>query len=111
MFPAVVSVLASTKSHRHLVPSESDTKHMEDLIRLLTPFETATVMVSSERKPTARLIHPIMSRFLCRDVKAYADDSTLIKKAKNAIHEDLSNRYKEDNVQTPEDSNYPRSKV
>ncbi len=81
-------MLASTKSHRHLVPSESHTKHMEDLISLLTPFEIATVMVSSERKPTAGLILPIMSQFLSRDVKACTDDSTLIKKAKNAIHED-----------------------
>ncbi len=93
MFPAVVSVLATSKQHRHLIPTEAETKHMEDLRTLLTPFEQATFMVSSEKKPTAGLILPIMAQFLNRDLKENLTDSTLIKKAKTAIREDLSQRY------------------
>ena len=59
VLPAILSVLYNDKQHRYLIPSERETSNMEDL-HVLTPFEQATKMISSEKKPTAGRILPLI---------------------------------------------------
>lgn len=92
VLPAVISALFGT-DNQHLCPDVNQTKHLQDLQELLEPFERATKIMSSEKKPTASMILPTLRRFLEGDCHVRADDSTLIRKAKEAISTDLKKRY------------------
>ena len=59
---------------------------------LLQPFEAATVMTSSQRKPTSGMILPMLEQMKVR-MHIHEDDSTLIRKSKQAISDDLNKRY------------------
>ena len=82
--------------HQHLLPDVSQTKNLQDLQRLLEPFEIATNQVSSQKVPTASLILPIMHKLVNYTLGELATDSTMITKAKKAIKTDLLKRYTSD---------------
>ena len=72
--------------------SEDESADLEALIQLLEPFEEATIMVSSSKNPTAGLIMPMMAQFN-KSLAPREEDSTLIKKARAVILNDLNKRY------------------
>ena len=84
ILPAMMAALCGT-DHQHLLPDVSKTKDLQDLQRLLEPFEIATKQVSSQKVPTASLILPIMHKLVNYTLGELATDSTMITKAKKAI--------------------------
>ena len=94
VYPAIYATLYDDSSYKHLLPSDSDRNHMQELIILWEPFEKSTVMVSSEKKATCSLILPTLEMFLSHHLKAKATDSTFIQRVKTAMHKDLSQRYR-----------------
>ena len=98
VFPAIMSVLLDRKA-THLILSGDEIKNLGELVNLLTPFETATVKVSSSKKPTAGLILPMIAQFKRRDLLRNEEDSNMVKKAKMAIRTDLDKRYTDEGQQ------------
>ena len=98
ILPAIVSVLYGNEKYKHLLPKDNELQLMKNLVALLEPFETATIMISSEKKPTASLILPIIN-IIDNNLNENANDSTLIKKAKKAIKCNLDTRYQENEKQ------------
>ena len=92
IMPTIASVLFSTKQN-HLLPNDRDTKMMEDLVNLLSPFETGTNMLSSEKEPTASPILPLI-QVLEKYTNVKHNDSSVIRKAKEAMRKDIEKRYK-----------------
>ena len=91
LLPAVMAALVGTE-HQHLCPDVTQTKHLQDLQLVLEPFEKATKMLSSSKKPTASFILPNLHRLIHVDCKVSDEDSLLISKAKKAIGTDLKKR-------------------
>ena len=91
VYPAVFRVLFDHTSSG-LILSEDESNDLEALVKLLEPFEEATVMVSSSKNPTASLIMPMMAQFQ-RSLAPREGDSRLIQKGRAAILSDLNKRY------------------
>ena len=66
--PVVIAGLFGSE-HHHLCPNANQTRTQQDLQELLEPFERATKLLSSGRKPTVTMLLPILHRFLHRDCK------------------------------------------
>ena len=49
ILPALVSVLYGNPKYKHLLPNDRELEHMKNLVVLLEPFETATIMISHEK--------------------------------------------------------------
>ena len=96
IFPAVFRVLYDHKAN-HLVLGGDEVKKLEALVALLDRFEEATVMVSSEKQPTAGLILPMLHQFH-RHLSILPDDMPFIHKCKDAMRSDLMKRYQDDDV-------------
>ena len=60
IYPAIYATLYTDKKHQHLLPSDSELHALDDLKQLLTPIEDATKRISSEKKPTASYILPML---------------------------------------------------
>ncbi|XP_045198743.2 E3 SUMO-protein ligase ZBED1-like [Mercenaria mercenaria] len=99
ILPAIWAVLYKDKKNSHLLPSDTDRNHMEDLKDLLQPVEEATKKVYAEKTSTVSLILPTMERFVKHDFVPKATDSSMIVKAKDAIRSDLMKRYVKDDEQ------------
>ena len=69
---------------------------MENLKQLLTPIEEATTRISSQNKPTASYILPMLQRFINHDLVVQDGDSPLIRKAKESMRSDPSKRYQKE---------------
>ena len=92
VYPAVYASLYQT-SHSHLLLSDDERKNVEDLCKLLSPFEKATRKISQEKQPTASLILPYLELFLNKKLASGDRDSSLILKVKKAMKVDLAKRY------------------
>ena len=96
IMPAIAQVLYSQKS-TDLLPSAEETKDMELLEMLLTPYEDATKMMSSEKHPTISLILPLW-HILQTNAEPVTSDPVIIRRAKEAMKKDLEKRYKDPDV-------------
>ena len=92
VLPAVAASLYTTNL-AHLLPDANQTRGIMDLVVLLKPFKRATEKMGSEKKPTASMILLYLQRLLFEDCHVQPTDSTMIKKAKAAIKQDLQKRY------------------
>lgn len=97
IFPAVYKVLYENKKN-HLILTEVEIANLEQLVAVLTKFEKATKMVSSEKAPTAGLILPMMYQ-LTKHLAECEADFPMIKRCKAAMLDDLSKRYDGEKVQ------------
>lgn len=82
-------MLYKDSKYSHLLSTELDRKNMGDLQVLHTSIESARKRVSSESKPTATLIMPIVERLLSHYLVPKDNESNFIKKAKYAMRVDL----------------------
>ncbi len=97
IFPAVYKVLHDHGEHNLILDTDEISK-LEKLRDLLSKFEEATVKVSSEKKPTAGLILPILYT-LRKHLTEAPGDINLIKKMKSEMMKDLQKRYQGEDVQ------------
>ena len=97
IFPAVYKVLHDHGEHNLILDTDEISK-LEKLRDLLSKFKEATVKVSSEKKPTAGLILPILYT-LRKHLTEAPGDINLIKKMKSEMMKDLQKRYQGEDVQ------------
>ena len=98
IFPAIYQVLLANKA-THLLLTANETTKLQDIVTLLEPFETATIMVSSASNQTVGLILPTMAQFKLVYLAAKDTDSDMIKRAKAAMLADFNKRYTKDSEQ------------
>ncbi|CAL4066508.1 unnamed protein product, partial [Meganyctiphanes norvegica] len=99
IIPVFAPLLKDNPKFITLLPNEKEIDHMNALVELLKPFETATIMISYEKKPTASLILPILN-IIEMNVLDKESDSRLIRNAKEAIQIELGKHYQEPRSQT-----------
>ena len=92
VYPAVYAALYASQD-KHLLLGDDDRKNLEDLSALLEPFEKVTTMVSAEKQPTAGLVLPYLENLVEVKLKESKEDTSLIKKFKKTVRNDLKTRY------------------
>ena len=97
LMPAVYGVLYADPAHKHLIPTDSDQKLLEELVTVLA-FEEITRTSSSEKVPTVGIILPTVQVFF-QLLEPNDTDLSAIKKVKQAIKADLSSRYQKEDTQ------------
>ena len=95
--PAVYGVFYADPAHKHLIPTDSDQKLLEELVTVLA-FEEITRTSSSEKVPTVGIILPTVQVFF-QLLEPNDTDLSAIKKVKQAIKADLSSRYQKEDTQ------------
>ena len=63
----------------------------EDVVRSLGPMKTATLAISEE-SPTMSMVAPLLFQLL-NQMACTAEDTSIIKELKTAVHQNLSSRY------------------
>ena len=96
IYRAIYATLYKDKRNEKLLPNDSELKSMENLKQHLTPIEEATTRISSQNKPTASYILPMLQRFINHDLVVQDGDSPLVRKAKESMRNDLSKRYQKE---------------
>ena len=90
-YPAVFTTLYQGPN-KHLLLTDDEQKLLEQLAKVLAPFERASTKFSAEKIPTAGLILPYFAKFL-KDLAPAPDDLPQIIKVKDLIKKDLEKRY------------------
>ena len=72
--------------------SDSDIKVMEAAVEVLKPLKTVTTTLSSEKKPTVSLIHPLHHTILT-SMRPSGTDLPTVRDMKNAIAANFKDRY------------------
>jgi hypothetical protein len=72
--------------------TDEDLAFAEDVMDCLKPLKTVTTSLCTESMPTVSIIMPIQNTLL-RKMQVQGEDSSGIKQMKNAIIQDLKNRY------------------
>lgn len=65
---------------------------LEDAKSLLAPFKEVTVIMSSEKKVTVSLVHPLKTRLL-NHLRNLQPSTSAIKAARTVMLDDLASRY------------------
>uniref|UniRef100_A0A1X7VX41 HAT C-terminal dimerisation domain-containing protein n=1 Tax=Amphimedon queenslandica TaxID=400682 RepID=A0A1X7VX41_AMPQE len=72
---------------------------INELINVPRPFVQATTLMSGSSYPATGMLYPLLYKLLHITLAIKEEDSTHIKKVKQAIYEDLVSRYNDDNLQ------------
>lgn len=87
--PAISAALMSPDVRRR----ENDLCTLtEDVVRCLGPMKTATLAISEEESPTMSMVAPLQFQLL-NQMACTAEDTSIIKELKTAVHQNLSPRY------------------
>lgn len=94
--PAISAALLSPDVRRResdiCTLTETDITTAEDVVKCLEPMKTATLAISEEASPTMSIVAPLQSQLLSQ-MTCTAEDSSVIKELKTAVHNNLSSRY------------------
>lgn len=94
--PAISAALLSPEVRRResdiCTLTETDITTAEDMVKCLSPMKTATLAISEEASPTMPMVAPLQFQLL-RQMALDAEDSSVIKELKTAVHDNLSSRY------------------
>ena len=97
---AVCAVLLEDGGDRILMPSSSEFAVIEELVDILKPFNDATEILSGDLYPTLGIVQPVFNRFLSEVLPSKPGDRDIVKKIKDAIRQNLSTRYQEEEIET-----------
>ena len=101
--PALCAVLleSSDKVHRGYLPEGRECNVIGELVTILKPFVQATTLMSGSKYPTVSIIIlcPLLYQLLEKTLSVVNDDSPTNKKIKNAIRDDLKDRYQDEGMQ------------
>ena len=73
---------------------------IEELVDILKPFNDATKILSGDLYPTLGIVQPVFNRFLSEVLPSKPGDRDIVKKIKDAIRQNLSTRYQEEEIET-----------
>ena len=94
--PAVAAALLSPEVRRNAreidTLENSDIRDAEDIVKLLKPLKTVTTVLSDEQNPTVSLIVPL-KHTIEQSMLPEEEDSITVSMMKNAIFNNLSDRY------------------
>ncbi|XP_036957922.1 E3 SUMO-protein ligase ZBED1-like [Acanthopagrus latus] len=94
--PAISAALLSPEVRRResdiCTLTDTDITTAEDMVKCLSPMKTATLAISEEASPTMPMVAPLQFQLL-RQMALDAEDSSVIKELKTAVHDNLSSRY------------------
>ena len=94
---AIAAVLIEGKA-QHLMPEGEEWSIIDNLIKILDPFQKITEVMSKEKFPTISSVRPLLYKLLEKTLKIISSDNTTTKAMKEAISKDLSNRYQTDTL-------------
>ena len=94
---AIAAVLIEGKV-QYLMPEGEEWSIIDNLIKILKPFQRITEAMSNEKFPTISSVRPLLYKLLEKTLKITSDDNATIKVMKEAISKDLSNRYQTDTL-------------
>ena len=98
--PAILAAILDPRlANKKDTPDLSD-EHVvmiKEYLRIMEDLYEATLLMSSERMPTAGLILPLITKLL-QTFSPTPDDSTFVTKLKAALRKDLSSRYKQKEI-------------
>ena len=97
---AVCAVLLEDGGDRILMPSSSEFAVIEELVDILKPFNDATKILSGDLYPTLGIVQPVFNQFLSEVLPSKPGDRDIVKKIKDAIRQNLSTRYQEEEIET-----------
>ena len=97
---AVCAVLLEDGGDRVLMPSSTEFAVIEELVDILKPFNDATEILSGDLYPTLGIVQPVFHRFLNDVLPSKPGDRDVVKKIKDAIRQNLSTRYQEEEIET-----------
>lgn len=105
--PSLVAVIAdrsifNKKAAQKIEISESEWNLMDSLVKVLKPFELATVVLSSDSEITISKVRPIIHKIITKHMKFNDDDSKLIKRFKSTVSDDLKKRFNFDEIEESE---------
>ena len=94
------AVLLEDGGDRVLMPSSTELAVIEELVDILKPFNDATEILSGDLYPTLGIVQPVFHRFLSDILPSKPGDRDVVKKIKDAIRQNLSTRYQEEDIKT-----------
>ena len=94
---AIAAVLIKSKV-QYLMPEGEEWSIIDNLIKILDPFQRITEAMSNEKFPTISSVRPLLYKLLEKTLKITSDDNATTKAMKEAISKDLSNRYPTDTL-------------
>ena len=97
---AVCAVLLEDGGDRVLMPSSTELAVIEELVDILKPFNDATEILSGDLYPTLGIVQPVFHQFLSEILPSKPGDGDVVKKIKDAIRQNLSTRYQEEDIKT-----------
>ena len=97
---AVCAVLLEDGGDRILMPSSNEFAVIEELVDILKPFNDATEILSGDLYPTLGIVQPVFHQFLSEILVSKPEDRDIVKKIKDAIRQNLSTRYQDEEIQT-----------
>ena len=97
---AVCAVLLEDGGDRILMPSSVEFAVIEELVDILKPFNDATEILSGDLYPTLGIVQPVFHQFLNEILPSKPEDKDIVKKIKDAIRQNLSTRYQEEETET-----------
>uniref|UniRef100_UPI003AAE61F4 E3 SUMO-protein ligase ZBED1-like n=1 Tax=Centroberyx gerrardi TaxID=166262 RepID=UPI003AAE61F4 len=95
-FPAIQAAAMDPRLDKM---DNEDFRKAEEFVQLMRVLHTSTLCVSSDKSPTCGQILPILQK-LQDHFTVQVEDSTFMRSIKEKIWNDLSKRYKDDNVQS-----------
>ena len=75
------------------MPEGEEWSIIDNLIKILEPFQRITEAMSNEKFLTINSVRPLLYKLLEKTLKITSDDNATTKTMKEAISKDLSNRY------------------
>ena len=97
---AICAVLLEDCGDHVLMPSATEFAVVEELVDILKPFNNATEILSGDIYPTLGIVQPVFHRFLNEVLSSKPGDKDFVKKVKDAIRQNLSTRYQEEEIET-----------
>ena len=101
LLPAILAACMSSevrKNFKDIVTiNENDITAIEDSVALLSCLKEITKCVCEEKNPTISLVHPMQSKIIS-DMAVADGDSDVVKKIKQEISKDISQRYTGDTI-------------
>ena len=97
---AVCAVLLEDGGDRVLMPSSNEFAVIEQLVDILKPFNDATEILSGDLYPALGIVQPVFYRFMSEVLTSKPEDRDVVKKIKDAIRQNLSTRYQEEQIET-----------
>ena len=94
---AIAAVLIEGKV-QHLMPEGEEWSIIDELIKILEPFQEATEVMSTEKFPSISSVKPLLYKLLEKTLMVNSDDKAVTKSMKEVVKADLSSRYQTNTI-------------